>query len=220
MNSMKLRASRSTHRLAFWALAALALLVSHDAIWLVQLGPGEGLAAALRSGGHGYWGGASGVMAILGVVAGVGVARRLGRLRRSAEELGPGRVAPAPAASYLARASVAWPRLLAVVVIGFTLQENVEHALTHGHTPGLGALLGPEHPLAIPVIAAITLIGALLASIVLVTEDALLAIIRDRDSRDRAPRRLIRPALSLGRRSLARSRAYAGRAPPALLVPL
>jgi hypothetical protein len=219
MNSMMLRASRSTHRLAFWALAALALLVSHDAIWLVQLGPGEGLAAALRSGGHGYWGGASGAMAVLGLVAVVAIVRRLSRLRRCAGELGSGRGVSVRASSYLARASGAWPRLLVLVLIGFTLQENVEHALTHGHTLGLGVLLGPEHPLAVPVIATITLIGSLLASIVLVVEDALLAIIRDIDSRDRAPLRLIRPASTLGRPSLSRSRAHAGRAPPALLVP-
>jgi hypothetical protein len=219
MNSMMLRASRSTHRLAFWALAALALLVSHDAIWLVQLGPGEGLAAALRSGGHGYWGAASGVMAILGLLAGVGVVRHLSRLRRSAGELGSGRGVPVRASSYLARALGAWPRLLVLVLIGFALQENVEHALTHGHTPGLGALLGPEHPLAIPVIAIITLIGSLLASVVLVVEEALLTIIRDLTSRDRAPVRLLRPALTRGRPSMSRSRAHAGRAPPALLVP-
>ncbi len=216
---MMLRASRSTHRLAFCVLAALALLVSHDAIWLVQLGPGEGLAAALRSGGHGYWGGMSGVMAVLALVAVVAIVRRLSRLRRSAVELGAGRGVSVRASSYLARASVAWPRLLVVVLIGFALQENVEHALTHGHTPGLGALLGPEHPLAIPVIATITLIGSLLASIILVVEDALLASIRDLDSRNRAPLRLIRPALTLRRPSMSRPRAHAGRAPPALLVP-
>ena len=218
MNSMTLRASRSTHRLAFWALVGLSLLISHDAIWLVQLGPGESLAAALRSGGHGYWGGASGVLAVVGLVAGVAIARRLWGLRRSASEIGAGRGARVRPSSFLLRAMGAWPRLLVLVLIGFTLQENVEHALTHGHTPGLGALLGPEHPLAVPVIAAITLIGSLVASIVLVTEDVLLAIIRDLDWRGPPPRRLVRPMLTLGLPSMSRPGAHAGRAPPVIFV--
>ena len=39
---------RIAPRVAFWAFAALTLLVSHDLVWLVQLGPGESLALALR----------------------------------------------------------------------------------------------------------------------------------------------------------------------------
>ena len=34
--------ARIPRAIAFWALAGLALLVSHDAVFLVQLGPGEG----------------------------------------------------------------------------------------------------------------------------------------------------------------------------------
>jgi hypothetical protein len=218
MNSMTLRASRSTHRLAFWALAGLALLVSHDAVWLVQLGPGEGLAAALRSGGHGYWGGASGVMAVLGTVAALATVRRLSRLQRAAGKPGAGAEVRVRASSYLVRSMGAWPRLLLLVLVGFTLQENLEHALTHGHTPGLSALIGPEHPLAVPVIAVITLIASLLASIVLVAEEVLLAIIRRLGSTRRAPRRLLRPVLDSRRPSTSRPRAHAGRAPPGLLV--
>ncbi len=215
---MMLRASRSTHRLAFWALAALALLLSHDAIWLVQLGPGEALTAALRSGGHSYWGGASVALTVAGLAAAVAAGRRLWRLRRSAERVNPGIGVRARGTRYLSRVMGAWPRLVVIVLVGFALQENVEHALSHGHTPGIGALLGPEHPLAIPVIAAITLIGSLLAAIVLVTEAALLAIIRSAGGRHRAARRLVRPALTVRRPSMSRPRAHAGRAPPALLV--
>jgi hypothetical protein len=219
MNSMMLRASRSTHRLAFWALAGLALLVSHDAVWLVQLGPGEGLAAALRSGGHGYWGGASGVIALLGLIAGLAIVRRLSRLRRAAGEPDAAAEVRVRASSYLVRSMGAWPRLLILVLVGFTLQENFEHALTHGHTPGLSALIGSEHPLAVPVIAVITLIASLLASIVLVAEEVLLTIIRRLRSTRRAPRRLLRPVLNSGRPSTSRARAHAGRAPPGLVVP-
>ena len=219
MNSMMLRASRSTHRLAFWALAGLALLVSHDAVWLVQLGPGEAVAAALRSGGHGYWGAASAGLAVAGLVATVAVGRHLWRLRSAARNVGATRPGHARPTAYLRRVRTAWPRLLAVVLIGFVLQENAEHALTHGHLPGLGILLGPEHPLALPVIAVITLIGALLASAILVTEAVLLAVIRALDARPRAPRRLVRPATRHALAAISGPRAHSGRAPPALLVP-
>lgn len=216
---MKLRAGPSTHRLAFWALAAVSLLVSHDAIWLVQLGAGEDLAAALRSGGHGYWGVASVALGVSGLAGVTAVGRHLWHLRRAANRVASTTALRPRGASYLSRVSRAWAWLLVLVLIGFVLQENVEHTLTHGQAPGFGALLGPEHPLAIPVIAAITLIGALLASVVLVIEEALLAIIRGDDQRRRPPRRLLRPEPGLRRSAMSRPRAHTGRAPPGLLVP-
>ena len=47
-----------------------------------------------------------------------------------------------------------------VVLIGFTLQENVEHYLAGGGWPGLWVLSAPDYPLAIP---AILLVSGLLA---------------------------------------------------------
>ena len=69
-------------RLAFWALAAVALLVSHDATWLAQTGPGEALTSALRHGGHEYWGAASAALTLVGLAAAVWAGIRLHRLRR------------------------------------------------------------------------------------------------------------------------------------------
>src|SRR5688572_30297750 len=75
-------------RLAFWALAGVALFLSHDAIFLVQIGPGEGLARALREASHGYWESASLILALIGLGAAFGAWLRLSRLRRRAAHLG------------------------------------------------------------------------------------------------------------------------------------
>ena len=81
-------------------------------------------------------------------------------------------------------------RLVGVVALAFLLQESAEHFVSHGHLPGLGALFGPEYPLALPVLVAACLVGALLASLVRERERTLLA----RIARVAATRR--RPAAS------------------------
>lgn len=47
-----------------------------------------------------------------------------------------------------------------LVAVAFALQENAEHLVGHGHGIGLGALIGPEYPLALPVLAAVTGLAA------------------------------------------------------------
>jgi hypothetical protein len=206
-------------RIAFWALAGVALLVSHDAVFLAQLGPGESLAQTLRHATHEYWGTASLAILVSGLVVALAVALRLQRLHRRASELGA-RLAGAERHGYLRRVALAWPALFAVVAVGFLIQENVEHAAGHGHLPGAGALFGPEYPLAIPVIALITLVGALLGAAVARAERALVTAI-DRALRPmlRPPRHLMRPPIrveSRPQRALAGTRA--GRAPPSPLA--
>jgi len=205
--------------IAFWALAGVALLISHDAIWLTQIGPGDDLTTALRRGDHGYWAAASvGILIAALAVAGV-VALRLLRLRRRALSIGTRRGPPAAGGGFAWRAAVAWARLLAVVSIGFLIQENVEHHLSHQHIPGVGALFGPEYPLALPVIAFITGVAGVLAAAVRGWERRLVAAIlaahrmRLRPIRQtlRAPRRSARLAFS------PLAAAAAGRAPPLLL---
>jgi hypothetical protein len=207
-------------RVAFWALAAVALLISHDATFLVQVGPGEALAGALREAGHAYWGAASAVLLLIGLVAGARIGIRLFQLRRRASALAA--QAPAvPRAAWLRRAAANWGRLTLIVAVGFVVQENIEHVLTHGHAPGLGALAGPESPLALPVIAAITLVAALVATAVRVAERRLVAGILAalRRPLGRAPRSVPRPAPRiLVRLSSPIARAVAGRAPPSVLV--
>ncbi|MGH2383059.1 MAG: hypothetical protein ACRDG7_17805 [Candidatus Limnocylindria bacterium] len=204
--------ARIPPRLAFWALAGVALFLSHDAVFTVQVGPGESLTRVLREAGHDYWGLASLALGIIGLTLAIGALARLLRLRQRAAEIG---ATPRPAR--WSRLPAVWLRLFAVVCIGFLVQENVEHALTHMHVPGLGALLGPEYPLALPVIALITALGALLATVVGGMERELLAAIADalRQAFGHAPRQHQRPPT---RPSVTRisplAFAIAGRAPP------
>jgi hypothetical protein len=200
--------------LAFWALAGVALLVSHDAVFLVQVGPGEGLARALRTAGHDYWGAASLRIAGVGLVAALAIVARLSALRRTAHSLG---AVPSPNRGYLRRAARSWVALLLIVATGFVIQESAEHLVLHGHPIGLGALVGPEYPLALPVIAAITALAGLVAAAVAGVERSLLAGIADALSRlPRAPLGApMRPPLATAHRSSVLSRPGASRAPPA-----
>ena len=204
---------------AFWAAASVALLVSHDAIFLVQVGPGQSLVRTLREAGHEYWGLASLLLGFVGVGVLASIRLRLRGLRRLADSLGAAPVTRSR--PYLTRWLVAWARLLAVVAVGFGIQENIEHLIGHSHAPGLGALIGPEHPLALPVIALVSGLAALVAAALSQAELALLAVIADaiRHRLRRHPRRTFRPPLRLAPTLLApMARAWAGRAPPGLLV--
>jgi hypothetical protein len=203
-------------RLAFWALAGIALLVSHDATWLAQVGPGESLTALLRHGGHGYWGAASAALTAAGVVGALWAGVRLYRLqRRSTGAAMPG--STRRSRPYLRRVAGAWLRLFGLVAIGFVLQENAEHAVVHGHGLWAGALIGPEYPLAVPVIAAITLMAALLAAAFVTAELILLSRLATTRPPLRAPRSLMRPARRIGVPTGTGWRARTDRGPPLLL---
>jgi hypothetical protein len=106
-----------------------------------------------------------------------------------------------------------------VVAIGFAIQENIEHVLAHGHAIGSGALLGPEYPLAIPVIGTISLLAALVMAAFQTAEHVLLAGVHPRRPAPRAPRRVQRPRRRIVLPSGLTARAHGGRAPPALLLP-
>jgi len=212
--------SRSTARreaLAFWALAGLALFVAHDAIHLVQIGPGQALVDALRTAGHGYWGWVSAALTTVAVLGAISTALLIRHLRRRASRLG---VAPTAAGPFLIRFAGAWWRLGAVVAIGFAAQENGEHLITHGHALGAGALVGPEYPLAIPVISFISALGGAVAAVISGMREGLVAAI------EAALRRHVRPVRRTTRRPAGQRVAIdsvlahpgAGRAPPELFV--
>jgi hypothetical protein len=202
--------------IAFWAVAGVSLFLSHDAVFLVQIGPGDELTRALRGAGHDYWGAASLILALIGLAVGAAAILRLRSLRRRIALLRGPRTARSSAGS---RFAFIWLRLFAVVALGFVLQENVEHIISHGHAIGLGALLGPEYPLAIPVIGLVTALAALVATTVRRTEGALLAIISAAQQRPARACSLPGPRgqLVLPRRSPLAS-AIAGRAPPRRFV--
>ena len=198
--------------LAFAAIAAATLLVSHDVIFLVQLGPGEELARVLRSAGHDYWGMASVAIAAAALLVTFVVARRLRRLTHAASQLH----ASATRSTGLGRRSLrTWAWLFAVVAIGFVLQENAEHLVVHAHPIGFGALVGPEYPLALPIIAFLTGIAAIAVELIAGVERSLLeAIAAVLASHWRPARHLRRPGRVVAHRSSVLSRMGASRAPP------
>jgi hypothetical protein len=204
------------NRLAFWALAGAALFVAHDAIYLAQVGPGQSLAAVLRTAGHGYWAWASLALALAAIVAGTWAWIRMRRLRRRARALG---TSPA-ARPFTRRFAASWWRLAAVVAIGFVFQENVEHLAVHGHAPGLEALIGPEQPLALPVIGLISALAAAVAALVMRAHEALVVAIEAALRRPiRPPRVTVRPpARLLAAIGSVLAGQGAGRAPPAVVV--
>jgi hypothetical protein len=219
MRHLRTLLTRVRGPITFWALAGVALLISHDAVFLAQLGPGQALAEVLRKAAHDYWGPASLALAVAGGVGLAWTIVRLRALRGSARALGARRVA-APS-SFPSRWLRTWARLLPLVAIGFLVQENVEHLIGHGHAPGLGALAGPEYPLAIPIIGLITALAALGAAVLSRTEEALLAAIGEALRRfvGRAPRYLPQPPLRQAlRRPSPLAIASAGRAPPRAFV--
>lgn len=217
MGSLHVTSARR-RSIGFWALAGVSLLISHDAIFFIQLGAGSDLAQALRTAGHDYWGAASALLLTVGLAAGLLGIRRVRSLRRRATALG---VTPDVRGGYARRALRIWCALLPVVALGFMVQESVEHVIVHGHAIGIGALLGPEYPLAIPVIALITSIGAAVLGLIADAEVALLAAISSAFSSVRraptAARR--RPATSVtASRQSVLSRPGAGRAPPVVFA--
>jgi hypothetical protein len=100
------------------------------------------------------------------------------------------------------------------------LQESIEHLVVHGHVIGLDALVGPEYPLALPVIAAITAVAAIVATIIGGAELALVGAIAAALARPPRPTAVgRRSSVSSSRHpSSILSRPGASRAPPVMLA--
>ena len=174
---MTFQATPSTARvlaaLRFGLLALACLGLAHDAVFAAEHGLGAGFAQAMSAGGHdGYWPIFSVVVVISFTLLGLSTAVRIGRLAGAGRPLS-GRGAPTglalrgrPARSYLQDLRALWLPLLALTASGFTIQENIEHLAGHRHLIGLGALAGPEYPLALPAIALVTLVAAALGALV------------------------------------------------------
>ena len=153
---------RALRRVRFCLLALVALFAAHDAVFLAEFGFGDTFAAVMRRTGHdAYW---PAYMLLVGLAAGMLVAevRRLPHRAaspspRSARAAGvlwgcaaACRNAPPPdrrGAVLWPRAHWLWTRLVAVVALGFVLQENAER-LDHGHLPASASwpALRPARP--------------------------------------------------------------------------
>ena len=151
--------ARQLRRLRFVALVAVGALVGHDAVFAAQYGLGEQREAVLAATAHDYWP-MFGVLALL--VGGLGLAAAavvLVRLHRALHGL-PAVRPPTGTPAYAGELLRLWPRLFLAVTLVFTLQENVEHLAAGLGLPGLWVLSWPAYPLALPVLAAVTLLLA------------------------------------------------------------
>jgi hypothetical protein len=146
-------------------LVAVVAALGHDAVFAARYGVGADLASALRGSGHeGWWGPL--VLAVLGFGAFV-LAAQLARLATlSTRARARRRARPcATGPSYLGQWLRLWAVLLPSAAAIFVVQEDLEHAAIGAVGHGLGALTGPEHPLAIPVLALVTGVVAALAAL-------------------------------------------------------
>jgi len=149
-------------RVRFWALALLALVVAHDAVYLAEYG--ARYHAELANTGHAYWlTFAPLALVVGGVPIGAAVAG-LFRLRTSIRHIGasaepdPRRWDRPAGRPYLGELVGLLPRLFLVVVVGFTLQENGESILAGHGIPGLHVLAGS---LTVPMLVTISFLIAL-----------------------------------------------------------
>jgi hypothetical protein len=159
------------------AVAAFALVLAHQAVFLVRYGSIYG--EALAHTGHGQaWSDAiaifigGGLLLLGAAVAGL---VRLGRqLDRHSRAAGP-RAKLRPLAARWLRNSIG---LTVAVLVLLTVQENLEHAATGFGMPGPGILLAPDYPFAVAIVALIATAIAFVASLLSWRHDALVARIR------------------------------------------
>lgn len=137
-------------------LVAVALLVAHTAIYAAEDGLGAAFAAAMSRGGHdGWWLPASVAVVSSGALVACLTALRMGRLELRARRLS--RASRRPGPSFAREVVSIARRLVPLVLVLFALQENLEVLIAHGRVLGIDAVVGPTHPLAIPVLVAIAL---------------------------------------------------------------
>jgi hypothetical protein len=168
-------------RTRFAILAAVVLVLGHELVLRLGYGPAADASIALRATSHGL---AWLLQALAALLATVGLAVVvLARLQRLRGRLAS-RAAAIPALSRPDRREllILWERLFAVALIGFIVQENLEHALIHGHLPGLSMLYGGQYVATIPVFALLALAGAVIAGLARRRIEALEAAVRAADA--------------------------------------
>jgi hypothetical protein len=164
--------ARWAPRIRLAVLAVVAVLIAHTAIYAAEDGLGSGFASAMSRDGHGdWWVPASMTVLAAGMIV---AARTLGRLVRLELRVRAlflrRRTRPAAGGAeardtYRSEVVAIARRLLPLVVGLFAIQENLEQVVAHGRFVGFEALLGPAHPLALPILlvvgVAVSLVGGL-----------------------------------------------------------
>lgn len=160
--------ARWAPRIRLASLLLVAVFLGHDAVYLAQYGIGSTLAHVMTERGHdGYWLTFVGLAGIAGALLIVGAGTALLRLRRRLAGLpSMGEAADRCGPAYWPEVLRLWRVLLPATLLLFALQENVEYLFAHGDILGIEAIVGPNAPLAIPVLALVTLALAVLGGLV------------------------------------------------------
>ncbi len=162
--------ARTGRIVRFVLLGLFTLYIGHDAVFLAQFGAGPALDRAMATSGHGpHWLGfgllavaaaallaAWSVDALSTLVAAAARSRSRHRARRPSSTESGRRAGALRWDGYLREVVDLWPPLVLATLVSFAVLENIEHLASDGHLLGLGALTGPEYPLAIPVLVAVT----------------------------------------------------------------
>jgi hypothetical protein len=144
-------------RVRLAVLVAVALLVAHTAIYAAEDGLGSAFANAMSAGGHdGWWVPTSAVVLVGAALLALAAAIRLVRMEVRARRVRPARARRAEA-SFRSEVSAIARRLVPTVLVLFALQENLEGLIAHGRVLGIEALVGPTHPLAVPILLLVAL---------------------------------------------------------------
>jgi hypothetical protein len=176
-------------------LASATLVLSHEVVYLVAYGPGDGYKAAMQVGGHDdYW--LPYLLAVTFVVAMLGAlaARELILLGRLAARADVSAVLGIEAEAPPFRVAVGslWLRLAVAAGTAFVLQENLEVAIAGLEPSGL-AVLGSHHGLALPVLLGTSLVVALVGALLRWRRAVLLSRIRAAGRRTPARPSIDRP---------------------------
>lgn len=202
------------------ALASLAL--SHELVYLIAHGFGDGYTTAMREGGHDrYWTSFLLIVAVVTsalVAVGVAQVRRLRRLA-TAMQARTVRVRDVGLSRFFELLGPLWLRLSVVVSTAYVLQENIETATTGASWPGLG-VLGGEHTIALPVLILVSLLVAAVGALAGWRREVILARLRAAARARRRPAASVRrPALANDRPTgIREGRRNGVRAPPAELL--
>lgn len=212
------RPLRQISVLATLVLASLA--ASHEVIYLLAHGVGAGYARAMQEGGHDrYW--TTFVLTVAGVTVALAIVA-VGQLRRLVGQAflvrgGRLSVDDRNFALFARLTARLWLPVAAGTAMLFIVQENLETATAARQLPGLDVVSG-EHALALPVIALVSLLVALVGALVRWGRHVLLARlrrslapVRHRAQRIRRPSSITRPASSIAVHS------HGLRAPPSSL---
>lgn len=202
--------------MAVLVLATLA--ISHELIYLIAHGPGDGYRTAMTDGGHdAYW---MDFVLVVSLTCGslLAVASvQLRRLSRQAAAIASGRDRSHPhdggLGSLLRLTVPLWGRVALLSTLAFLAQENIETASVGQAMPGLGVIAG-QQAVALPLFVLVSFGVALVRALVRWRRDVLLARTRGQASARRPSRPVLRPAEVLLRSATDGIRCNCVRGPP------